>query len=171
MSKLVESGRPARVLLVEDSEGDITLFRRMFLRACPDAVLTVAHTAEAALILLQRADGTGNDPLPDLIITDLNLPGIDGVELVRALKRDQRFRRIPCIVLSSSQAAQDIAAAYDAFAAGYLTKPDTMDAYAAMIESLTGYWFTLMQVPNASDAPRRFAGLDTGFQHSGAIDS
>ena len=162
-------------MLVEDSEGDATLFRRTFERTRPDAVLAIAHTAEAALILLQQASlnqdgGTGTDSLPDLIVTDLNLPGISGVELIRALKRDHRFRRIPCIVLSSSQAVQDIVAAYDAHASGYLTKPDSMEAYAAMIESLTAYWFTLMQVPHAEDAPWRIAGMETGYQHSRTID-
>ena len=170
MSRLVERGRAPRVLLIEDSDGDATLFRRIFSRVRPDAGLAVAHTAEAALTLLQQADGADKDLLPDLIVTDLNMPGISGVELIRALKRDHRFRRIPCIVLSSSQAAQDIAAAYDALASGYLTKPDSIEAYTAMVESLTAYWFTLMQVPGASDAPWRFAGLDTGFQHSGTID-
>ena len=86
----------------------------------------------------------GTDPLPDLIVTDLNLPGISGVELIRALKSDHRFRCIPCIVLSSSSDARDIEAAYDAFASGYLTKPDSIEDYAVMIASLSAYWFTLM---------------------------
>lgn len=166
----METGRAPRVMLVEDCEGDATLFRRTFVRARPGAVLTIAHTAEAALVLLQQAEGAGTEPLPDLIVTDLNLPGISGIELICALKRDHRFRRIPCIVLSSSEAVQDIAAAYDAYASGYLTKPVSIEAYAAMIESLTAYWFTLMQVPQAQDAPWRFAGAETGFQHSRASD-
>ncbi len=92
MSKLVEMGRVPRILLVEDCDGDAMLFRRNLMRACPDAELWVAHTAEAALVLLQQSTSWGNDPLPDLIVTDLNLPGISGVELIRALKSDHRFR-------------------------------------------------------------------------------
>lgn len=168
MSKLVEMGRAPRILLVEDCDGDAMLFRRTLMRACPDAELRVAHTAEAALVVLQQSTGLGSDPLPDLIVTDLNLPGMGGVELIRALKSDHRVRRIPCLVLSSSSDVHDIEAAYDAFASGYLTKPDSIEDYAVMIGGLSAYWFTLMQVPQASAGPRRSAAVDTGFQHSSA---
>lgn len=168
MSKLVEIGRAPRVLLVEDCDGDAMLFRRTLMRACPDAELRIAHTAESGLVLLQQASSTGSDPLPDLIVTDLNLPGMGGVEFIRTLKNDYRFRRIPCLVLSSSSDIHDIEAAYDAFASGYLTKPDSIEDYAVMIARLSAYWFTLMQIPPTSAGPRRIAAVDTGFQHSSA---
>jgi CheY-like chemotaxis protein len=145
-----------RILLVEDNTGDVLLFRRTLERLALDVELTVVGSAEAALDRLQAPA----DERPDLILTDLNLPGLRGIDLLRVVKEDPRFRRVPCIVFSSSDSMEDITAAYDAHANGYLSKSTSIEAYEQGVRALADYWFNLMQASDPDAAPPRFSPED-----------
>ena len=136
-------------MLVEDNPGDARLFRRTVDRLGLDIDLIVAETAETALSHLRSnaADPVGGQP--DLVLADINLPAMSGIDLVRLVKEDPVLRRIPCIMLSSSESAEDVRAAYDVHANGYLCKVTSIDEYERGIRVLTDYWFGLMHMAYA----------------------
>ncbi len=144
MTRLAEASRDMRLLLVEDNHGDVLLFRRAIARLGLRIELDVAVSVDAALESLRGGRA------PDLIVTDLNLPRTSGLELLETVKSDAKLRRIPVLVVSSSTADADIAAAYDRQASGYFAKPIDCDAYAAMLQAIDSYWRNLMQLPSDS---------------------
>lgn len=154
MTKKVEMGRAPRILLVEDNRGDVLLLRRAITQSQANLELTVAPTAEEAIVLLRGAADGRSGALPDLIVTDLNLPGMHGVDFLRTLKADPSLKRIPCVVLTSSSDNTEVESAYDAYANGFLTKPSSSDGYLQMVAELTAYWFALVHTPPASDSDR-----------------
>ncbi len=128
-----------KVLLVEDNAADAYLARLSFSRLATPVEIVVAWDGAQALSLLR---GVAAPPhAPDLILLDLNLPGMNGWELLQRLKSDEALRRIPVVILSSSRAVDDVRAGYEMCAAAYVAKPDNarkMDDIAANIES---FWF------------------------------
>jgi two-component system, chemotaxis family, response regulator Rcp1 len=125
-----------RILLVEDSHDDAVLIREAFREANEAHELRVASDGEEALTLLR-----GEEPLPDLVLLDLNLPKLDGHGLLAHLKADPRLRRIPVVVLTSSIGHADIVAAYDAHANAYLRKPVGFAELAELAETVDAFWF------------------------------
>jgi len=142
MTRLADASRDMRMLLVEDCEGDVLLVRRGISRLDLRIELSVAASAETALERL------GAGERPDLIVTDLNLRSMSGLEFLEAVKSDPGLRRIPVLVVSSSTSERDIAAAYDRQASGYFAKPVDPAAYAEMLNVIAGYWRNLMQLPS-----------------------
>lgn len=144
MTRLSEASRDMRLLLVEDNRGDVLLFRRTILRFSLKIELEAIPSVEAALNRLRGGD------LPDLIVTDINLPRTSGLELLEVVKSDPALRRIPVLVVSSSTAKADIDTAYDRQASGYFAKPIDTDDYAKMLVAIEAYWRNLMQLPSQS---------------------
>ncbi|WP_443749821.1 response regulator [Asticcacaulis solisilvae] len=142
MTRLADSARDMRMLLVEDCQGDVLLFRRSIARLDLRIDLSVAASAEAALAQLKDAER------PDLIVTDLNLPNMSGLDFLENVKSDPGLRRIPVLVVSSSTFERDITSAYDRQASGYFAKPVDAAAYSAMLETIAAYWRNLMQLPS-----------------------
>jgi CheY-like chemotaxis protein len=139
--------RTIRLLVVEDSPS----FQYLIQEASKDRgeirwQLTIAKDGEEALAVLFEEENE-NVPLPNLILLDWNLPKITGGEVLRRIKQDQKLRRIPVLVFSSSQADEDIHAAYDAHANGYITKPGTSDALASIVETIERFWIAVAQLP------------------------
>jgi CheY-like chemotaxis protein len=129
------------VLLVEDNEWDARVTREALERAkTPIAVRTVGDGIEA-LQFLRRQGPYADAPRPHLILLDLNLPGMNGREILAAVKADPDLRRIPVVVLSTSAADADVRAAYDLHANSYLRKPFVDSAYPEIVERLEGFWF------------------------------
>jgi CheY-like chemotaxis protein len=143
----MEIERNARVLLVEDNRGDALLTCRAFKKAHKSRDITVAETGEKGLSILRREDGYGDADRPDIILLDLNLPGIGGHDFLAQVKADPALRCIPIIVLSSSSARADVVGSYKRHANGYITKPVTIDAYDGIVAKIEDYWFQLMQLP------------------------
>ncbi len=129
-------------MLIEDNPGDAALTAEALAASSRGSTVHVAKSGEAALEFL-RAD----DVRPDLILLDLNLPGTDGREVLRALKSDERLRRIPVVVFSASSDPADIQAAYDLGANSYIAKPLTYSDYEKVMAVLDLYWFSVVTRP------------------------
>jgi len=138
------------ILLVEDNESDVDLTRRALARNRIANELKVVNDGQAALDLL-FGDGThaGRDtsPTPALILLDLKLPKLDGIEVLNRLRADPRTRRVPVVILTSSKEQDDLAAGYDGGANSYIRKPVDFHAFVEAIRQIGLYWLVLNEQP------------------------
>jgi CheY-like chemotaxis protein len=147
-------GRPAELLLVEDNYGDVLLTREAFSSGRLNNNLAVAGDGEAALAMLRREGEFADQPRPDLILLDLNLPRMDGREVLQAIKADPELLHIPVIVLTSSKADIDILKSYELRATGYIVKPVTFERLQEIVCSIESFWFTVVVLsPQAAHEP------------------
>ena len=137
-------GRPAELLLIEDNFGDVHLTREAFRSARVNNNLAVARDGEEAMAMLRRTGGFADQPTPDVILLDLNLPRMDGREVLQAIKGDPDLRRIPVIILSSSKAEVDILKTYDLGANGYIVKPVTFERLQDIVASIETFWIQVV---------------------------
>lgn len=138
------------ILLVEDNPRDVRLTQRAFAQAGMSHDLRVVRDGDEALAYLQRESQykePPTSPRPDLILLDLNLPRMNGHELLAFLKRDQRFRQIPVIVLTTSGRPVDIRLAYESGANAYLLKPVEFTRFTEIMEDLGKFWLELVELP------------------------
>lgn len=138
--------RTANILLVEDNPDDVILTRHAFKKAKITNALSVAMSGEEGLAMLRQEGKYSGLVLPDLILLDLNLPGISGHDLLRAIKGNDKLQHIPIIILSSSSAENDIRQSTEAHANGYLTKPLKVDHFDKIIREIEAIWFTIVVV-------------------------
>jgi len=138
---------PAQLLLVEDNPGDIRLTEEAFEQGRIENDLHVVSDGSEALSFLSREGEYADAPRPDLILLDLNLPGKGGEDILEELKADPEFRSIPVIVLTSSDAEEDIARSYQLHANAYLTKPVDPDAFIETIRAFEQFWFSVVRLP------------------------
>jgi chemotaxis family two-component system response regulator Rcp1 len=129
-----------RVLLVEDSPGDVRLIREAFREADASIHLDVVADGVEALAFLRREDVYIDAPRPDLILLDLNLPKMDGRELLAHLREDDSLKSIPTIVLTTSDSNADILASYQLRANCYLCKPAQFDGLVSLVRDITKFW-------------------------------
>lgn len=151
-----EAGGDARapvILLVEDSIADVRLMQEVLRETAMPHELLVAGDGEKALRAIRRQGEYAGARLPDLVLLDLNLPGIDGRQVLREIKSDPLLKRTPVLVLSTSTADSDITASYDAHANCYLSKPVDLDDFFKLAEALRDFWLRLAILP-----PRRDEG-------------
>ena len=138
---------PIEILLVEDNPGDVRLTREALKINKVRNNLSVAEDGESALALLRREYPHRDAPRPDLILLDLNLPRINGREVLAEIKGDPELKRIPVVILSSSEAEQDIVKSYDLHANAYVTKPVDMDRFIDVVRSIDGFWLAVVRLP------------------------
>lgn len=138
--------RPIEILLVEDSPSDVELTLEALEEGRIANLVTVVTDGELALAHLRQALA-GTVRRPDLILLDLNLPKMDGREVLHEIKRDPDLRRIPVIVLTSSRAEQDVLSAYELAANSYVTKPVMADEFIRAVRILEEYWLTIVRLP------------------------
>jgi CheY-like chemotaxis protein len=132
----------AVILLVEDDPGDQKLIKYALQFQKHKSNLKIVGTAEEALdYLRQSEDGDESVPRPDIILLDLNMPGMGGKKFLRSIKADGQFCTIPVVVVSTSGADQDITESYKLHAAGYVQKASSLDKLRRIIQKLTQYWF------------------------------
>lgn len=149
MSASARSGerpRPARILLVEDNPADVRLTREMFRESKVRNDLFVAADAEQAERMLGLGGGEATEERPDLVLLDLNLPGKSGHELLEAIKTHPELRRIPVVVLTSSEAEEDIVRSYDQHANAFVTKPVGLEGLSTIVAAIDEFWFEVVRL-------------------------
>jgi CheY-like chemotaxis protein len=144
-----DSGRPIEILLVEDSRSDA----RNTIEALRDGKVrnNVRHVeaGEEAMAILRRQGKEAEAPRPDLILLDLNLPGMDGLEVLEEVKEDPNLKRIPVVVMTSSQAEKHILEAYNHHANCYVTKPVDVDQFIGAVRKIEDFWLSVVKLPAA----------------------
>ena len=135
------------VLLVEDSPGDVRLTKEAFLEANRLIDLRVATDGVEAMAYLRREGAHFDAPRPDLILLDLNLPRMDGREVLAHIKEDDSLKRIPTVILTTSEAEIDIVRSYQLQANAYLSKPVQLDAFETLVKSINDFWLTIARLP------------------------
>ena len=138
---------PMQVLLVEDSPGDVRLTREAFRDANSTIQLHVATDGVEAMAFLRHEGIHSRAPRPDLILLDLNLPKMDGREVLVHIKEDDGLKTIPTVILTTSEAEADIVASYELQANCYLTKPVQLDAFESLVKSINDFWLTKVRLP------------------------
>lgn len=139
--------KPINILLVEDNPADVRLTEEAFKEGGILNKLYVAKDGEEALSMLASNGSNSRIPRPDLILLDLNLPRKDGREVLEQIKDDERLKRIPVVILTTSNAQQDILKAYDLHANCYITKPVDLDQFFTVIKSIEDFWLTIVRLP------------------------
>jgi len=140
--------RPIEILLVEDSPTDVLLAQEALEQAKVLNNLHVASDGVEALAFLRREAGYENAVRPDLILLDLNLPRKDGREVLAEIKEDEKLKRLPVVVLTTSKAEEDVHRAYGLHANCYITKPVDFDQFADVVKAIETFWFTIVALPS-----------------------
>ena len=143
--------RPIHILMVEDDPADVRLTREALKNK---KVLTTMDTVEdglEAMAYLKKEGAYAGVPRPDLILLDLNMPRMDGREVLAELQKDPKLRRIPVIVLTTSEGEEDILSAYDMNANCYITKPVDWKQFIRVVELIEDFWLTVVRLPKEPD--------------------
>jgi two-component system, chemotaxis family, response regulator Rcp1 len=143
----MNSGELVEILLVEDNPGDVRLTREALKEGKVRNNLHVAMDGIEALAFLRRQGQYLDAPRPDVILLDLNLPKKDGREVLAEIKDDPDLRRIPVVILTTSQAEKDIVSTYDLHANCYITKPVELDEFIQVVKSIDEFWLTIVKLP------------------------
>jgi CheY-like chemotaxis protein len=136
-----------KVLLVEDSPGDVRLTQEAFREANRKIHLHVAVDGVEAMAFLRREGVHANAARPDLILLDLNLPKMDGREVLTHIKEDDSLKLIPTVILTTSDSEADIVKSYELQANCYLTKPVQLEAFEMLVKSINDFWLTKVKLP------------------------
>src|ERR1700674_5899009 len=148
-------GIPIKVLLVEDSPGDVRLTQETFRDANKSIHLHVASDGVEAMAFLRQEWPYVRAPRPDLILLDLNLPKMDGREVLAHIKEDDSLKAIPTVILTTSEAEEDIVKSYQLQANCYLSKPLQLDAFESLVKSINDFWLTKAKLPLSKKAIKR----------------
>lgn len=140
-------GAPTEILLVEDSPGDVRLTREAFRDAKTQINLHVATDGVEAMAFLRREGVHANAPRPDFILLDLNLPRMDGREVLAHIKADAELKSIPTVILTTSEAEADIIRSYELQANAYLSKPVQLPSFENLVVSISDFWLTKVKLP------------------------
>ena len=145
--------KPIKVLLVEDNEADVDLTRETFEASQLNVELTVAQDGVEAIDILKGRKSAHPVSRPDLILLDLNLPKVDGRQVLLTIKDDRDLKKIPVVVLTSSDAEADVVASYQLGANCFITKPGDFRKYQDVVHALEGFWFAVATLPKATTEP------------------
>ncbi len=145
-------GRPtqppfARILLVEDDPADVMLMKHAFSKHWTEYDLRIANDGEQALAMLHRQDGYEEEQRPDLILLDLNMPKVNGYEVLQDIKADTDLRQIPTVVLTTAGDQESMVKSYQLHANSFITKPAGLGKLNEMIDAVVRYWFGAVALP------------------------
>ncbi len=148
MTEVEGIGRPVEVLLVEDNVGDVRLTQEALREAKVHNNLSVVNDGVEAMAFLRREGKYSQAPKPDLVLLDLNMPRKDGRQVLAEVKADPELRRIPIVVLTTSKAEEDIIRSYELHANSYVTKPVDFEQFMKVVQSIEGFWLTVVKFPS-----------------------
>ena len=143
------SAPPVEILLVEDNPGDVRLTREALREGKVYNNLHWAKDGVEALEFLRQEGVHAGAPRPDIILLDLNLPKKDGREVLSSIKNDERFKQIPVVILTTSEAEEDVLRSYELHANCYITKPVDLDKFIMVVQSIDRFWLTVVTLPPA----------------------
>ncbi|MEG3634262.1 response regulator [Micromonospora palythoicola] len=147
MTSPADGNSPIEVLLVEDDPGDVLMTQEAFEEHKLRNRLNVVSDGAEALAYLRREGQYADVELPDLILLDLNLPRRDGREVLEEIKRDEQLRRIPVVVLTTSQADEDILRSYQLHANAYVTKPVDFEQFISVVRQIDEFFVSVVKLP------------------------
>jgi two-component system response regulator len=151
--------KPIEILLIEDNPGDVRLVKEALRTAKTPSRIRVAEDGFQAMEILLRQGEYARDPLPDIIILDLNLPRKDGREVLKEIKNDPVLRRIPVIIFTTSRAEPDILWAYDMHANCYITKPVDFQQFLTVIRAIESFWLNTVRLPPEKEDRKTVHGI------------
>ncbi len=140
--------QPIEILLVEDDPGDVLMTQEAFTDYKIANRLTVVSNGEDAIAYLRKQGRFADVATPDLVLLDLNLPRRDGREVLLDIKGDPDLRRIPVVILTTSEAEEDVIAAYDLHANAYVRKPVDFDQFVAAVRAIDDFFITVVRLPS-----------------------
>jgi CheY-like chemotaxis protein len=143
-----KTSKSIEILLVEDNPGDVRLTKEALQDAKVCNSMFVVGDGIEAIAYLRGENQYTNAVRPDLILLDLNLPRMNGFEVLDAIKEDPNLKRIPVVVLTTSQAEQDIIQSYNLYANAYVTKPVDLEQFIKVIKAIEGFWLEIVRLPN-----------------------
>jgi chemotaxis family two-component system response regulator Rcp1 len=143
--------QPIEILLVEDNPGDVDLTREALEGGKIKNMLHVVNNGEEAMAFLRHKGKHTHAPRPDLVLLDLNLPRMDGREVLNQMKSDDGLKRIPVVVLTSSKDEEDILKVYNLHANCYITKPIDLLQFLKVVRVIEDFWFTIVKLPPKDD--------------------
>jgi CheY-like chemotaxis protein len=143
-----ENLRVVDVLLVEDDPGDVLMTREAFADYKVHNRLHVVTNGVDAMAFLRHEGEHADAPTPDLILLDLNLPRMDGREVLAAIKNDPALRTIPVVVLTTSDAEEDVVSSYSLYANAYVTKPVDFERFIDVIRQIDDFFISVVRLPN-----------------------
>jgi CheY-like chemotaxis protein len=141
--------KPIEILLVEDNPGDARLTREALSQSKVRNNLHHVRDGEEAMAYLRHEAPFGSALTPDLVLLDLNLPRRDGREVLEDMKNDRQLMHIPVVILTSSEAEEDVLRSYRLHANCFITKPGDLDALTKVVEGIEHFWFTVVRLPPA----------------------
>jgi CheY-like chemotaxis protein len=144
---------PIKILLVEDQPADVRLTEEVLKQGKVANELYVAEDGEKAMAFLRQEGEFADAPRPDLVILDLNLPRMDGKEVLQAIKGDPEFLKIPVLMLTTSAAERDILHAYRHHVNAYITKPIDLDEFVGVVSSIEQFWLSIVRLPDGLGDP------------------
>ena len=141
------TGEPTEILLAEDNPGDVKLTRKALQSGNIRSNLHVVKNGVEVMEFLRQEGEYADEPRPELILLDLNMPKKDGRQVMTEMEDEPELRRIPVVVLTSSDAEEDIVQSYELNANAYLTKPVDFDGFVDIVERLEHFWFEVVKMP------------------------
>ena len=141
------ASEPADILLVEDNPGDVRLTEEAFAEGQICNTLHVATDGVDAMAFLRKEGEFADVPCPDIVLLDLNLPRKGGREVLAEIRADEALKHLPVVVLTSSEAEEDVVKSYELQANAYLTKPVDPEAFIETVRSLQEFWFSVVRLP------------------------
>ena len=138
---------PAKILLVEDNPLDVRLTREALKDSKMPVSMSVADNGVDAMAFLRREDRHADAPRPDLILLDLNLPRMDGREVLMQIKQDPKLKQIPVVILTTSDSDRDITQCYEQHANCYVVKPLELEHFFQVVAQIEGFWLTIVALP------------------------
>jgi chemotaxis family two-component system response regulator Rcp1 len=145
---------PLQVLVVEDSPGDLRLTQEAFRIVNPFIKVQVVNDGVEAMAFLRQEGAYAQATRPDLILLDLNLPKMDGRQVLAQIKEDEGLRTIPTVILTSSEAEADVVKSYQLQANCYLSKPMHFDAFHSLVKSINDFWLSRVKLPSKSNGDK-----------------